>query len=105
MRLLSQNIAQRANREDQEVGKFWQARYRAVRLLDDAAILACAAYVDLNPIRAAMAQTLEDSDFTSVQKRIQAMNRIVSCLLRQPTKICLEYKILPSSPVLSSRFR
>ena len=70
MRLLSQNIAQRANKEDEEVGKFWQARYRAVRLLDEAALLACAAYVDLNPIRAAMAETLEESDFTSVQKRI-----------------------------------
>lgn len=69
MRLLSQNIAQRANVEDQEVGKFWQARFRAVRLLDETAILACAAYVDLNPIRAAIAETIEDSDFTSAQKR------------------------------------
>ncbi len=54
MRLLSQKIAQRANEDDGEVGKFFQARYRAVRLPDKAAILACAAYVDLNPIRAAM---------------------------------------------------
>ena len=69
MRLLSQNIAQRANKEDLEVGKFWQARYRAVRLLDETAILACAAYVDLNPIRAALAETIEESDFTSAQKR------------------------------------
>ncbi|MEZ6122062.1 MAG: hypothetical protein R3C49_02665 [Planctomycetaceae bacterium] len=69
MRLLSQNIAQRANFDDGEVGKFWQARYRAVRLLDETAILACAAYVDLNPIRAAMAETIEDSDYTSAQKR------------------------------------
>ncbi len=69
MRLLSQNIAQRANREDCEVGKFFQARYRAVRLLDETAILACAAYVDLNPIRAALAETIEESDFTSAQKR------------------------------------
>ena len=67
MRLLSQNIAQRANKEDDEVGKFWQARYRAVRLLDETAILACAAYVDLNPVRAAMAETIEGSDFTSAQ--------------------------------------
>jgi len=69
MRLLSQNIGQRANKEDGEVGKFWQARYRAVRLLDETAILACAAYVDLNPIRAAIAETIEGSDFTSAQKR------------------------------------
>lgn len=73
MRLLSQKVAQRANRADDEVGKFWQARYRAVRLLDETAILACAAYVDLNPIRAAMAETLEQSDFTSVQRRLEAL--------------------------------
>ncbi|MEI8020305.1 MAG: hypothetical protein WCH39_19040 [Schlesneria sp.] len=73
MRLLCQNIAVRANHEDREMGKFWQSRYRAVRLLDEQAILACAAYVDLNPIRAAMAETLEESDFTSVQRRIQAL--------------------------------
>ncbi len=78
MRLLSQNIGQRANREDEEVGKFWQARYRAVRLLDETSLLACAAYVDLNPIRAAMAQTLETSDYTSVQKRIQSLKSSAS---------------------------
>ncbi len=69
MRLLSQKIAQRANLDDKEVGKFWQTRYRAVRLLDETAILACAAYVDLNPIRAAMAETIETSDYTSAQQR------------------------------------
>jgi len=69
IRLLSQKIGKRANEDDQEVGKFWQARYRAVRLLDETAILACAAYVDLNPIRAAMAQTIETSDYTSAQQR------------------------------------
>ena len=76
MRLLSQNIAQRANRDDREVGKFWQARYRAVRLLDETAVLACAAYVDLNPIRAAICETLEGSDYTSVQKRIAAVRGV-----------------------------
>ena len=75
MRLLSQNIAQRANKEDVEVGKFFQARYRAVRLLDETAILACAAYVDLNPIRAALAETIEESHFTSAQKRAAGLCR------------------------------
>ena len=72
MRLLCQNVAMRANHEDQEVGRFWQSRFRAVRLLDEAAIVACAAYVDLNPIRAKVADSLATSDYTSVQRRIQA---------------------------------
>jgi hypothetical protein len=75
MRLLSQNIAQRAHREDSEIGKFWQSRYRAVRLLNETAILACAAYVDLNPIRAAIAETIEGRDFTSAQKRCCDLKR------------------------------
>lgn len=73
MRLLCQKIAQKANQEDGETGKFFQGRYRAVRLLDEEAILACSAYVDLNPIRASMAETLEDSDFTSVRRRLEAV--------------------------------
>ncbi len=74
MWLLSQSIAERANLDDEEVGKFWSARFRAVRLLVEAAIVACAAYVDLNPIRAALAETIEDSDFTSAQKRAGNMD-------------------------------
>jgi len=73
MRLLCQNIGRRANRDDGEVGRFFQGRYKAVRLLDDAAVLSCSAYVDLNLIRAALAETLEASHHTSAQRRIQAL--------------------------------
>ena len=73
MRLLCQKIAQRANAEDEQVGRFWASRFRAVRILDEAGLLACAAYVDLNPIRAAMAELLEKSDHTSIQRRIESM--------------------------------
>ncbi|MCA9013526.1 MAG: hypothetical protein KDB01_27435 [Planctomycetaceae bacterium] len=40
-----------------------------IRILDESGLLACAAYVDLNPIRAALAETLEASEYTSVQRR------------------------------------
>ena len=74
MRLLCQYIALRANGEDGDgLGRFWQGRYKAVRILDEESLLASAAYIDLNPIRAALAETLEQSDYTSVQRRIQAI--------------------------------
>lgn len=74
MRLLCQYIALRANGEEGEgLGRFWQSRYKAVRILDEETLLACAAYVDLNPIRAALAKTLETSDYTSVQRRIASL--------------------------------
>ena len=73
MRLLCQHIAQRSNRETSESGEFWEARFKAVRLLDESALLACVAYVDLNSIRAALAQTIDTSDFTSAKKRIEAL--------------------------------
>ena len=73
MRLLCQRVATRANQDDGETGRFFQDRYKAVKLVDEASLLACAAYVDLNPIRAAIAETLETSDHTSVQCRIESM--------------------------------
>ena len=73
MRLLSQPLAAMANREEDQTGHFWQGRFRAVRICDEASLLACAAYVDLNPIRAALAETLETSDYTSVQRRIEGL--------------------------------
>ena len=73
MRLLCQHVGQRANRETGESGKFWESRFRAVRLLDESALLACVAYVDLNPIRAQLAETIEQSDFTSAKQRLEAL--------------------------------
>ena len=73
MRLLCQYVGQRANRETGESGRFWESRFRSVRLLDESALLACVAYVDLNPIRAQLAETIEASDFTSAKKRLESL--------------------------------
>lgn len=71
MQLLNQHIARQANIEDKVKGHFWESRFKSQALLDERALLTCMAYVDLNPIRAAMTQTPEDSDYTSIQERIR----------------------------------
>jgi len=75
MRCLAENIARRANKDDGCTGHFWEGRFKSQKLLDETAILACAIYVDLNPIRATVATTPEDSRFTSAYERIQARDQ------------------------------
>jgi len=72
---LNEFIARAANREDKVKGRFWESRFKCQALLDEAAIAACMVYVDLNLIRAGLAATPEESEFTSIQERIRAWQK------------------------------
>ena len=57
-------------------GKSWESRFKCQALLKPHAVLSCMAYVDLNPARAAMCDTLADSDFTSIQRRLRERDKL-----------------------------
>ena len=70
MRCLNEQLARKANKEDECTGRFWQGRFRSQLLLNEAAIYTCMAYIDLNPVRAGVASTPQLSEYTSIYYRL-----------------------------------
>lgn len=75
MRCLNEYVARLANKEDGVKGRFWEGRYKSQALLDEKALLAALAYVDLNPVRAGIAKLPEESEFTSIHDRLEAKKK------------------------------
>ena len=72
MRALAEPIARLANKQDDCTGRFWEGRFKCQRIVDEAGLLACSMYVDLNPVRAAMAESPEQCEHTGAYDRAKA---------------------------------
>jgi hypothetical protein len=79
MKSLKEPLARMANAEDGVTGTFFEGRFKSPRVLDLVGLLTCMTYIDLNPLRAEMAEGIEDSLYTSVRLRHHALRRFVRC--------------------------
>ncbi len=80
MRCLNEYIARVANAQDGCTGRFWEGRFKSQALLDEEALLTVMAYVDLNPVRAGLAESVAASAFTSGQQRLREIIEPASAL-------------------------
>lgn len=88
MRSFAEPIARRSNKEDGAKGRFWEGRFKSQRLADETALLACSAYIDLNPIRAGLVDSIDKSNYTSAYTRIQASVAYEKEVARRKRKKC-----------------
>ncbi|MCP4304754.1 MAG: hypothetical protein GY788_07730, partial [bacterium] len=71
MKALKEPLARLANKEDDCKGTFWESRYKSIAILDEEALLATCAYIDLNPVAAGIAAAPETSKHTSIRQRVR----------------------------------
>ena len=84
MQQLNQVIARQANIEENCTGRFWEGRFKSQPLLTEEALITAMAYADLNPIRAKIANTLEQSKHTSIKERIKPSFNLARALDNNP---------------------
>ena len=71
MKRLKQPIARRANEESGTTGHLWDQRFHSGPLLSEVALAAAMAYVDLNAVRAGIAERIVECRDTLIAGRLK----------------------------------
>ncbi len=71
MKCLKEPLSRLANHQDQTRGAFFEGRFKSVAILDEEALLATCAYIDLNPVAAGIVAVPETSPYTSIKTRVE----------------------------------
>jgi hypothetical protein len=71
MKCLKEPLSRLVNRQEKVRGAFFEGRFKSVAILDEGALLAVGAYIDLNPVAAGMAEAPETSKYTSIKQRVE----------------------------------
>ncbi len=75
MKCLKEPLSRLVNKAEKCSGAFFEGRFKSIAVLDEEALLAICAYIDLNPVAAGIAPTPEASPHTSVKARVEHVQR------------------------------
>ncbi len=75
MKCLKEPLSRLVNKAEKCSGAFFEGRFKSIVILDERALLAVCAYIDLNPVAAGIAATPEDSKHTSVKVRVDHVHK------------------------------
>jgi len=77
-KLLKQKIARAINLAADATGHCWEGRFKSIVALDDDAVIAHMVYVALNPVRASIADALDEYEFATVAERVEDLKRRIA---------------------------
>lgn len=79
MQAVGRSYVQAFNKVHRRTGTLWEGRYRSTLIQTDRYLLACMAYIDLNPVRAHMVLRPEDYTWSSYGRYVgQRIDRLVT---------------------------
>jgi len=76
MKCLKEPLSRLVNKAEKCTGAFFEGRYKSIAVVDQEALLAVCAYIDLNPVAAGIAATPEESHPTSCSARVDHVHRL-----------------------------